>query len=44
MDIDIDKINQLKKRNKVNTTKLRPIYEIIEEAYLKESESFPDDL
>ena len=33
----------LKKRNKVNTIKWRPIYEVIEEAYLKKSEEFPED-
>ena len=33
MDIDIDKINTYKLRNKVNTIKWRPIYEVIDEAY-----------
>ena len=28
---------------KFNTTKLRPIYEVIDEAYIKDSEIFPDD-
>ena len=27
----------------MNTKKWRPIYEVIEEAYFKESENFPDD-
>ena len=40
MDIDIDKINSYEKRKKVNTIKWRPIYEVIEEAYFKESENF----
>ena len=35
MNIDIDKINTFEKRNKVSTIKWRPIYEVIEEAYLK---------
>ena len=43
MDIDIDKINPIEKRNKISTIKLRPIYEVIEEAYFKESEMFSDD-
>ena len=43
MDFNIDKINLFLKRNKVNTKKWRPIYEVIEEAYFKESENFPDD-
>ena len=44
MDIEIDKINLFEKRNKVNTIQLMPIYEVIREAYLKESENVPDDL
>ena len=42
MDIYIDNINTFKIRNKVNTTTWRPIYEMIEEAYFKESEIFSD--
>ena len=38
MDIDIDKIDTYEIRNKVNTIKWRPIYEVIEEAYFKESD------
>ena len=41
--IDIDKINTFEKINKINTNKWRPIYKVIEEAYFKESEKFPDD-
>ena len=44
MDIDIDKINPFEKRNKVNTIKWRPVYEVIEEAYLRENDFFSDDL
>ena len=44
MDIDIDKINTYEIRKKLNTIKWRPIYEVIKEAYFKESEIFSDDL
>ena len=27
----------------MNTTKLRPIYEVIDESYIKDSKNFPDD-
>ena len=43
MDIDIDKINTYELRNKVNTTKCRPIYEVIDEAYFIDSKLFSDD-
>ena len=43
MDIDIDKIDTYEIRNKVNTIKWRPIYEVIEEDYLIESEKFSND-
>ena len=43
MDINIDKINTYETRNKSNTIKWRPIYKVIEEAYFKESENFPND-
>ena len=33
MSMDIDNINTFENRNKVNTTKWRPIYEVIDEAY-----------
>ena len=44
MDIDIDNINTYEIKNKVNTIKWRPIYEIIEEDYFKLSKIFSDDL
>ena len=40
---DINKIDTYENRTKVNTTKWRPIYEVIDEAYIKESNIFPDD-
>ena len=43
MDIDINKINTFEKKNKVNTIKLRPIYEVIDEAYFINSKIFSDD-
>ena len=42
MDIVIDKINTYELRNKVNTVKWRPIYEVIYEAYFMESKHFSD--
>ena len=36
----IDNIDTYETRTKVNTTKLRPIYEVIDEAYIKDS-NFP---
>ena len=42
MDIDIYKINTYEIRNKVNTIKWRPIYEVIDEAYFIDSKSFSD--
>ena len=42
MNIDIDNINTFEIRNKVYTIKWRQIYEVIEKAYFKESENFPD--
>ena len=42
MDIDIDNIDTYEIRNKANTIKWRPIYEVIEEAYFKEYEIFSD--
>ena len=38
MNLDIEKINIFEKRNKVNTTEWRTIYEVIEEAYFEESD------
>ena len=40
MDIDIDTYEL---RNKVNTIKWRPIYEVIDKAYFEESEIFSYD-
>ena len=42
MDIDIDKINTYEPRNKVNTIKWRPIYEVTDEAYFIEYKTFSD--
>ena len=39
----IENINTFEKRNKVNTTQWRKIYEVKEEDYFKESDIFPDD-
>ena len=33
----------MKLEQKVNTTKWMPIYEVIDEAYIKDSKIFPDD-
>ena len=43
MSQDIDNINNYETRTKVNTTKWRPIYEVIDEAYIKDSNIFPED-
>ena len=43
MSKDIENIDIYETRTKVNTTKWRPIYEVIYEAYMKESKIFPDD-
>ena len=42
MNIDIDKINTYELRNKLNTIKWRPIYEVIYEAYFIDSKMFSD--
>ena len=39
----IDRINTYETRTKLNTTKWRPIYEVIDEAYIKGFKIFPDD-
>ena len=44
MEIDIDQINTYELRNKVNTIKWRPIYEVIDESYFKGYKSFSDNL
>ena len=43
MGKDIENIDTYETRTKVNTTKWRPIYEVIYEAYIKESNILPDD-
>ena len=43
MGQDIENIDTYETRTKVNTKKWRPIYEVIYEAYIKESNIFPDD-
>ena len=40
---DIENIDTFETRTKVNITQWRPIYEVIDEAYIKESNIFPDD-
>ena len=41
---DINNIETYETRTKVNTTKWRPIYEVIHEVYIKESKISPEDL
>ena len=43
MDIDIENIITFEKRNKVNTTQWRPIYEVTDEDYFIGSKMFSDD-
>ena len=43
MSKDIENIYTYENRTKVNTTKQRPVYEIIDEAYIKDFKTFPDD-
>ena len=43
MSKDIENIETYETRTKVNTTKWRPIYEVIDEAYIKESKISPDN-
>ena len=40
---DIKNIDTYETRTKVNTTKWRPIYEVIDEACIKGSKMFSDD-
>ena len=40
---DIENIDTYETRTKVNTTKCRPIYEVIDEDYIGDSKIFPDD-
>ena len=39
----IENIDTYETRTKVNTKKWRPIYKVIDEAYIKDSKTFPDD-
>ena len=41
---DIKNIDTYETRTKVNTTKWRPIYEVIVQAYIKDSKITPEDL
>ena len=41
MNKDINNIDTYETRRKVTTTKWRPIYEVIDEAYIKDSNFFP---
>ena len=40
---DINNIDDYENRKKVNTKKWSPIYEVIDEAYIKDSNIFPED-
>ena len=42
MNIDIDNINTIEKRNKVYTKQWRTIYEVIQQDFLDETDIFPD--
>ena len=43
MSQDIETIDTYENISKVNITQWRPIYEVIDEAYIKESNIFPDE-
>ena len=43
MSKDIDNIYTYETRTKTNIIKWRPIYEVIDEAYIKYSKTSPDD-
>ena len=43
MSQDINNIDTYQTITKVNRTKWRPIYEIIDQAYIKDSNIFPED-
>ena len=43
MSKDINNIYTYETITKVNTTKWSPIYEVIDEAYIKDSKMFSDD-
>ena len=43
MSKDIENINTYESRKKCNTTKWRPIYEVIDEAFIKDYKILPGD-
>ena len=43
MNQDIETIHKYENRTLVQKTKWRPIYEVIDEDYIKDSNIFPDD-
>ena len=43
MSQDINNIDTRETRTKVNTKQCRPIYEVIDESYIKDSKIFPKD-
>ena len=43
MSQDIETIDTYETRTKVDKTQWRPIYEVIDETFIKESNIFPDD-
>ena len=43
MSQDINNVDTYETRTKVNTTKWRPIFEVVDEAYIEESNIFPED-
>ena len=43
MSQDISNMDTYETRTKVNTTKWRPIYEVIDKAYIEESKMSPED-
>ena len=44
MNEDIETIDKYENRRIVNKIQWRPIYEVIDEAYIKDSKIFPDDI
>ena len=43
MNQDIETVDKYEDRRVVNKTQWRPIYEVIDEDYIKDSNIFPDD-
>ena len=43
MEIDIENINTIEKRNKVYTKDRRTIYEVIQKYFFEKTDIFPDD-